>query len=119
METWVGTAWRIEEVAGLPVPEGVGSTLSFPEVGRVAGFSGCNRYTGSLRVDGDRIISLGPLAATRRMCAPEVMDHEQEVLAALARARRLAREGDSLRVFGDDDQALLRLTRTEPAGGPS
>ena len=51
--------------------------------GRVAGYAGCNRYTGSFKRDG-KALSFGPAAATRRMCIePEgVMEQEQQFLKA-------------------------------------
>lgn len=114
--SWIGTAWRVEEIEGARVPAEIEVTLAFPEPGRVAGLAACNRYMGSLELDGNRVVAVGPLASTRRMCPPEVMDQEQRMLAALPRAARLAREGDSLTVFGaDDGPALLRLTRDTSA----
>ncbi len=107
---WVGTTWRVEEIEGHPLAEGTTSTLGFPETGRVAGLAACNRYTGFVVLEGDRIVSLGPLVATRMMCPLPVMEQERLFMVVLERARRLQRDGERLIVFGEDDaQPLMRL----------
>jgi heat shock protein HslJ len=94
-----GTSWRLIEIAGQPVPDGVLATLVFSEPGRVAGSAGCNGYTGSARLEGGRI-ALGPLATTRRACEAQAMAFEQRYLAILATAQGLRREADRLLVEG-------------------
>jgi heat shock protein HslJ len=55
---------------------------------RVSGSSGCNSYNGTMG-EGDTATSLtvGPLAATRMACSPEVMNLEQRFTAALQGAQ--------------------------------
>lgn len=55
--------------------------------GKVSGSSGCNRYHGSYKLNGDTI-RLSSMPATRRMCAEPagIMDDEQGFLAAMASA---------------------------------
>ena len=115
--TLEGTSWRVEEVGGHGVLDGVRSTVEFPEAGRVAGQAACNRYSGAIARSGERIDSIGPLATTRMMCPPAVMDQEQRVLEALGRARRLAREGAYLTLYDEGGEALIRLTETAASGG--
>ncbi|MGW0182487.1 META domain-containing protein [Nocardia sp. NPDC003345] len=60
-------------------------TLTFAADGGLTGFAGCNRITGRAAVtdtpDGADITATA--ATTRMMCAPEIMEVEQAVLAAL------------------------------------
>lgn len=53
--------------------------------GRIAGKAACNRYNGSLSEGGSpgEIHADGPMAATRMMCPPQIMDAEQRYLHAL------------------------------------
>lgn len=62
-------------------------TLSIKD-GRVSGSSGCNRYNGTL-TPGETATSMtvGPLAATRMTCPPEVMAIEQRFINALSGAQ--------------------------------
>jgi len=103
-----GTAWQAAEIRGRAVHGDVASTLRFDDDGRVSGSAGCNRYFGTLSLEGERV-SVGPLGSTRMMCAPPVMDQEQRFLQALEGARRLERRGDALLFFGEGDAATLRL----------
>ena len=109
-----GTAWKVAEIGGRAVGEEVTSTLGFDEEGRVSGSAGCNRFFGTLSLEGDRV-SVGPLGSTRMMCAPPVMEQEQRYFQALEGARRLERRGDVLLFYGEGDEATLRLVLAEEA----
>lgn len=79
--------------------------------GKVAGFSGCNRYTGSATVSGASL-KFGPLAGTRMACV-EGMELEQRYLALLAQTDRYRIEGDAL-VLLKGERALLAYTLQTP-----
>jgi heat shock protein HslJ len=90
-----GTAWRARTVAGQPVPEAVAVTMEFPEAGRIAGRSACNRYSGPIaEVDGK--LAIGPLASTRMACPPPESELESLFLRALEQAERLGRDNSAL-----------------------
>jgi len=90
IEDLAGVEWQLDEFRpGGPIPEEVEVTLVFGD-GRVAGKSGCNRYTasistgelpGSLSVD-------GPLAGTRMACPPPKDEVEARYLKALESTTR-------------------------------
>jgi heat shock protein HslJ len=94
MDTLTGSTWLAEDIDGRGVLDGPPSTLSFEEGQRVAGSAGCNRFTGTAATDGERL-RFGPLAVTKRMCPPAVMDQEQRFLTALMAAEqyRLTEQG--------------------------
>jgi len=77
--------WRLLQFgAEEAVPPEVQITVQF-ENGTIAGSAACNRYTGSVQ-EGDmpgQITLSGPLALTRKMCPPPLMDWEQRYMAAL------------------------------------
>jgi len=82
-----GTQWTLEDLAGKPVIANSRATLTFPEEGKTAGNGSCNRFTGSVDINGNTI-KFGPLAATRMMCDPESSNQESEYLKALAGAEK-------------------------------
>ena len=111
-----GTSWRAETIAGRPVAEGVLSTITFAEDGKVHGLAGCNRYSGALDAEGGRV-RMGPLIATRMACAPPLMDQEQRFVDALERGLRFRREGAFLLLDSAGDGAPSRFSPfTEPGG---
>jgi heat shock protein HslJ len=117
-EGLAGTAWQVTgynngRQAVVSVLAGSELTLEFSADGRVAGFAGCNRYTGSFRQDG-RALSFGPAAATRRMCVePEgVMEQEQQFLKALETVATSRQEADRLELRTADGAMAVTLHRT-------
>jgi heat shock protein HslJ len=57
-------------------------TAEFGADGVLHGSGGCNEYSGSYVLAGERL-TIGPLATTRRACAEPIMDQEVRFLAAL------------------------------------
>jgi heat shock protein HslJ len=90
IEDLAGFEWRLDEFRpGGPVPEDVEVTLIFGD-SRVAGTSGCNRYTASIKT-GETAGSLtidGPIAGTRMACPPPGDEVEARFLKALESTTR-------------------------------
>ena len=71
-----GTTWILQTLEGKTAPAGAGGMpvelVLDAEQHSVAGFSGCNRYSGSFSDGGDSThgtpLSFGPLASTQRAC---------------------------------------------------
>jgi heat shock protein HslJ len=90
---------------------GTDITVSFAGDGMVSGSAGCNNFNGSYSVDGARV-EIGPLAATRKMCAEEgVMEQESQFLAAMQNARTWEIRGDRLEMRNDEGALQVNLTR--------
>ena len=49
---------------------------------RLSGRAGCNRFSGTYSITGDRL-AVGPLATTRMACPEPAMRHERRVLEIL------------------------------------
>jgi len=97
-------------------PEDVILTLQF-DVDRIVGQAACNRYTGGVR-EGDSPGSValsGPLAVTRMMCEPPLMDWEQRYLAALESLTGYSFVAGKLRLswHGDSGMGSLLFERVD------
>ncbi|MEG0822754.1 MAG: META domain-containing protein [Burkholderiaceae bacterium] len=105
------TSWQADVVAGkncsLP------STLEFIDGQRAAGSLGCNRFTAVYELNGTQL-KFGPVASTRKMCAPELMSQETAFAKVLESTRSARRDGDALTLYGADNQALVKLTPEKP-----
>ena len=77
------------------------------EGNRVKGFSGCNRFTGTYKVEEDHMQFL-QMASTNMACM-DGMEQEQRFLSALEGATGFKISGDSLSLHGTDGQLLLRF----------
>ncbi|MCZ6807716.1 MAG: META domain-containing protein [Deltaproteobacteria bacterium] len=104
------TEWRIEDIVGRAVIEEAPATLRIEADGRVSGRTGCNLFTGSVQVRADAI-QFGPLATTRSICPPALMDQEQRLLNAFEAARAFSiDESGLLHLKGEYEPFLLRAS---------
>jgi heat shock protein HslJ len=88
----VGREWRLVSMGPVgnetDVIPGTRPTLSFGEDRRASGSTGCNSFSGTYEVNGDRI-SFGRLVSTRRACLDQrANQQEQRYLSALESANR-------------------------------
>jgi heat shock protein HslJ len=73
-----GIDWMLSEMDGQPVDASGKPPTLLVQYGKVVGFGGCNRYTGSLKESAPGKISIGPLAATKMACPPAAMELEDK-----------------------------------------
>lgn len=110
-----GAVWRLQD---LPGPQSAAlAQLKRPvtvrlESGRLTGFAGCNNFTGSYQLDGDRV-TIGPVASTQMACPEPGSSVENAFHAALAGTLRYVVDGDSLTATAASG-ATLRFTREPP-----
>ena len=104
-----GTSWTLKtyDVSGTatPVPAGMVVDAKFA-AGKVAGFAGCNTYTGSATISG-ATLKIGPTATTMMACEPAVSAVETAYLANLALSATFTATADGLTIFGSDGKQLL------------
>lgn len=100
--TLPASAWRVTgynngKQAVVSVLSDSTLTMEFSTDGKVGGSAGCNRYTATYAATG-RGLSIGPAAATKKMCArPEgVMEQEAAFLKALEGVAVARIDGDRL-----------------------
>jgi heat shock protein HslJ len=107
--TGINGEWQLAKASdadgSLPVA-GVAVTLAVHGA-EVAGQAPCNRYSGSITIDGDTI-ALGPMAQTRMSCGEERDALETRYLAALSAVTGSTLGGDILTLSGDE--VSLRFT---------
>lgn len=102
-----GTLWRLEDLGGSGVLDDAEATLDFAEEGRFAGLGSCNRFVGTVEIDGDSI-RFRALGWTRMACAEAVMNQEGKYLKALGAVERYAIEGTKLLLYS---KGPLRFAR--------
>ena len=106
------TVWQASRMNGKPLAEGVVITLKLESAtGRIAGRSGCNRYTGPYAIDvAARSLTItGPVAGTRMACLPALMEAENTFNAALPTITAYTLEAGELVIYAQT-QEILRLT---------
>lgn len=106
--------WEIDYLAGSvnTIPEGERVYIQFdPVSGRLAGFSGVNRFSGAFKRIGGSTIEMGAIAATR-MAGPGLA-FEQEFLSAVQKTDRVLALGETLRLYSDG--RLMAIFKKMPA----
>jgi heat shock protein HslJ len=108
-----GTRWRIVSVDGVPAVEGEILEVDFGHDGRASGSTGVNRFTASYSVTAE-YLTFGPLATTRRMGPPELVEQEARVVQSLAGMCSYRFEGLSLVIDGPLGRVELASTLPAP-----
>ena len=107
-----GSEWTPTEIAGAPQEEDFDVFVQFGSENRLSGSGGCNRLTGTFQIAGEAL-SIGPLAMTRRLCPPPLMDRERRFVAALEAAQTYSRQETVLTLSGSDGRVLMKLRQTD------
>ena len=102
-----GVDWQVVGLGKTDFAPSARPTLRV-ERGRLSGSTGCNRYTGSISIEGVRL-SIGPMATTKMFCTGPRGDAERLFSGALTTARGWAMEGKSLII--ETGHGPLRLRR--------
>ena len=112
-----GTSWQL--VTAQPAAkegdcENLPPVMDFLEDSKVAGNLGCNLFNTTYTQDGKNF-SFAPAATTRRMCSPEPMKLEGQLLNMLQSTRYLTQNEKGL-MFWDENGKLLAQYEPEKAG---
>jgi heat shock protein HslJ len=109
-----GVPWVL--AAGIDVEgwDEVAPTATFEDE-RVAGSTGCNRFTGSYSIDGEAF-ELGQVASTRMACPPPGDAVERAYIAALEKVTGWRSGDDELTLVDADGEELLRYRPATPVG---
>ena len=87
-------------------------SIAFMDDGRVGGSSGCNQYTGSYTIEGGHSLSFGPLAGTRKMCPPPLMELESLTMQTLDAVEGVyVRDRSKLELYGADEKLLATFQK--------
>lgn len=108
-------SWRLTGSAGDTSPADQGRnavTVNF-EAGRVHGFSGCNQFTGSYTLAGERLV-LGTLGGTMMACPEPAMARENSFLALFSGTLDVSVVGDDLVLTPTNGGDALRFERQAP-----
>lgn len=102
--------WLAEDIEGGGVIDRAQTTLEIAQDGAVHGSGGCNRYSGSAKIDGDKL-AFGALASTNMACAEALMNQEGKFHAALAKVASFSidQEKSKLTLMDADGKALVIL----------
>lgn len=108
--TLAGSVWNVVDVKGIGLKQADQVKLQFVSATEVAGFGGCNSFTGRAEFSGSAL-KFGPIAATQRACAPQAMAEESMYFSALGKVRSARGENGQLVLLDESGSALVNLRR--------
>lgn len=101
-----GTRWTFVSIGGAPVADDRPTSLQF-DGERLSGSAGCNRFSGSYKVEG-RTLTAGPLMATKMACPGAGMMQESAFFALMRGPVTLSFPSDgTLEITGADGQTAV------------
>lgn len=106
-------SWSVQEIEGEPTD--LRLSLDLTNENMVSGSSGCNRYTGSAQVEGERL-ELGDLASTRMLCPEEVMKVEERFLSAVEKVQAWQSSPEGVQLIDAEGETLLQLVAAAQPG---
>ena len=107
--------WRLTGLSGqtLPADQGRNAVTVIFEAGRLHGFSGCNQFTGSYTLEGERLV-LGPPGGTMMACPEPAMSVENLFLRTFAGALNISVAGNDLTLMPENGGDALRFEQEAP-----
>ncbi len=102
--------WVLDSYADQGVLPGTAITLQF-QAGQIAGFSGCNSYTGSYTAvdngDGTYSVTVTGVVGTGMMCPGEIMAQEQSYLGLLSAVTGAVPQGSALELISPQGSLIF------------
>jgi heat shock protein HslJ len=99
--------WNLTQMSGMELVPESSITAQFTADGKVGGSSGCNQYSGTYKISGDKIQIASPLASTMMACAPELMDQESAYLKALDEVQTFKVTNGTLALIDAENKSVL------------
>jgi len=110
VSAWIVLGYNNGKQAVVSVMAGTELTANFGADGMLTGNGGCNDYSATYKVDGDKI-TIGPAVSTKKACEQAVMDQEQQYLAALSTAATYRSDGSKLELRTADGALAADFTK--------
>ncbi len=113
-----GGPWLVEDLNGGGSITAARVDLSFDpgdhDTSSIHGRAGCNRYTGRWQQAGNSV-KFGPLALTRMLCPPAIMETERKVIAALSAVTSVSFDASGAALLRSPDGRVIKIRREKPA----
>jgi heat shock protein HslJ len=109
-----GVPWVLSSGVDVERWREVAPSVTFDD-GRMAGFTGCNRFTASYEMDGDTL-EIGEVASTRMACPPPADAVEADYVPALGRVTAWRSENGELALLDAEGRTVHHYRVATPVG---
>lgn len=106
--------WKIEEILMLPVIDRSPAQFVFLDENKLAGSASCNKISSSYVLDSYKnTLSFTPVAATRMMCEPTLMNQEMKFLSALEKVSKVKIEQSTLYLYDKQNELIFSASKVD------
>lgn len=115
-EQLADTEWLLEDLGGTAaIANQQKPTLRFIGNDRIGGQGGCNLFSGTSQINGDRL-TISTLISTKRACVnSRAQEQENRYFRTLERSQRVSLSGPYLLIYSEGLDAPLRFSRAVPS----
>lgn len=110
-----GKVWYCQMLFEREVFDDAKITLEFLADGTVKGNGGCNQFTGTYTLAGNKL-RFGPIASTKKTCGPALDEQEFTFFSFLKRIDTAKVEDDEMELFAPEVVAPMIFTTDEGGG---
>lgn len=111
-ETLTGN-WHVESIKDKHVIAKSTALLIFNQKNQLSGSASCNNISTSYNLQ-SHSIKIGPIATTRKMCLPALMQQESLLLQALSKVKRFKLHDGELSMYDHQGVLQIKATKTKP-----
>jgi len=104
--------WIVQSIQDQRIIDKSTAKVIFSPDNKLTGSASCNSIATSYNTQNNSL-SIGPIATTRKMCQPALMEQESTLLQALAKVRRFEINNGQLSLFDQQGTLQLKAKRTK------
>jgi len=105
IETLPGN-WLVESIQDKAVIKNSAARLRFHSDNKLSGSASCNNISSSYNSQ-NSALTINPIATTRKMCLPSLMEQETQLLRAINKVKRFQLNNGLLSMY--DQQGVLQI----------
>ena len=105
--------WLIESIQSQYVINKGSVTLIFNADQQLSGSASCNNISSSYKLQNSSL-TIAPIASTRKVCLPAIMEQESDLLQALSKVRRFQLHNDQLSMYDQQGALQIKAKRYKP-----
>ena len=104
-------SWVVSSIQGKAVITNSKAQLVFTEENKLTGSASCNNISTSYSTQ-NNTLKISPIATTRKMCSPSLMEQEAILLQSLSKVKRFQVHNEELSLFDQQGSLQLKAKRT-------
>ena len=104
--------WLVDSIQGKAIIAKSKAQLVFTDKNMLTGSASCNNISTSYSSQ-NNTLKIAPIAVTRKMCVPSLMDQEAVLLKALSKVKRFQLNNGELSMLDQQGSLQLKAKRTK------